>query len=142
MMLNKSVLVLVSIGTAILGSWIIASAQQPGADTRPCKSNDECDRFTFEQVNDEMAGLMPRILAYIENFAHPTTREEAKTEIVQAQARWLMFRDSACKAEAAMMFLRSARTREGYTSGCLLHMTNQRLKELRDQFRIGDRKKQ
>ena len=133
MMLNKGVLVLISIGTAFVGS-MLASAQQPGADTRTCKSNDECDQFAFEQANVEMAALTPRILAYIEHFAHPTTREEAKTEIVEAQARWLMFRDSACKAEAAMMWLRSARTREGYTSGCLLHMTNQRLKELRDRF--------
>jgi hypothetical protein len=74
MTLIKKILIVMLIGAAFAGS-IRANAQQPGAGTRPCKSNNECDRFAFEQANDEMAALMPRILAYIENFAHPTTRE-------------------------------------------------------------------
>ena len=80
---------------------------------------------------------MPHLLAYVDKFAHARTRDEAKQEMRKTQARWVAFRDSACAAEAAMMFLRSARTREGYTSQCLHQMTAQRLKELKERFPLA-----
>ena len=99
--------VMTSILALVIGMSAV-SAQEPSAGTRPCNSNDECDQLAFEQVDRRLAAFVPSVLAHIDRFAHPTTREVAKAEFAEAQRRWLAFRDRACKAEAALMFLRSA----------------------------------
>ena len=115
-----------------------AGAEQPSTSARPCKSNDECDQWAFEQLDRQLAAFVPNILADIDRFAHPSTREAARAGFTEAQRLWLAFRDSACQAEAARMFLRSARTTAGYTSGCLLQMSSERLQELQQRF-VGAR---
>jgi uncharacterized protein YecT (DUF1311 family) len=122
-------------GTAVAAGVLLAPSAP--AQERRCKNNDDCDRQAFEAADKELTEFMPQALAFIDRFAAEATRETAKAELVQAQRHWIEFRDSTCKAEAAMAYLRSARTTEGFTASCLQTMTRQRLGELKKRFGQG-----
>jgi uncharacterized protein YecT (DUF1311 family) len=113
---------------------VLLVASETSAQERYCKSNDDCDQLAFEQAEKELAEFMPQALAFIDSFAAGGSREIAKSGLAEAQRHWTLFRDAACKAEAATFYLRSARTTAGYTARCLHDMTIQRLEDLKRRF--------
>jgi uncharacterized protein YecT (DUF1311 family) len=121
-------------GAAFAGMLLasLAAAEEP-----PCKSNDDCDQLAFEQAEKELAQLMPQVMAFIDRFAAEETRETAKSQLAEAQRHWILFRNAACKAEAATFFVRSARTTRGYTASCLHKMTIERSEDLKRRFHLS-----
>jgi uncharacterized protein YecT (DUF1311 family) len=119
---------------------LILGVPVPGASAQvqPCPrgtpSNDACDQWHFEQADKELASVVELALAKIDSFAHPDTRQEAKERLHQAQRLWEQTREADCQAESAFMWLRSARTREGYTAACMHGLTVRRIAELRKRY--------
>lgn len=105
--------------------------EQATAQTCPGKSGDEC---AFEQADKELAGVAAAVLVRIDAFAHASTRQEAKDKFAEAQRTWAALRDLDCQAESAFQWLRSARTREGYTASCKQALTAARIMELRRRY--------
>jgi uncharacterized protein YecT (DUF1311 family) len=117
---------------ALLGAGALLGCSA-SAEEGACRSSlDKCLRQHFEQLDKNLADLMPLVLAAIYRHATDETREAAK--FAQAQQNWIAFRDSTCKSEAAILYHVSARTTEGITADCLLRMTRQRLDELRNRW--------
>jgi uncharacterized protein YecT (DUF1311 family) len=54
----------------------------------------------------------------------------ASSSFLDAQRHWVNFRDSNCRSEAARLFMRSARTKNGLLSSCLDRLTRQRIQDL------------
>jgi uncharacterized protein YecT (DUF1311 family) len=97
-------------------------------------SNDACDQWQFEQADKELASVVALALAKIDSFAHPNTRQEAKQSLNQAQQLWRQTREVDCQAESAFVWLRSARTRQGYTAACMHQLTVRRIAELKARY--------
>jgi Lysozyme inhibitor LprI len=74
----------------------------------------------------------------IDSFAHPDTRQEAKERFDQAQRLWVQTREADCQAESAFVWLRSARTRQGYTAACMRDLTAGRVVELKKRYLLPD----
>jgi uncharacterized protein YecT (DUF1311 family) len=104
----------------------------------PFNSNDQCDQWHFEQTEANLAVVVEAALRRIEGFAHPDTRQEARDQLLEAQRLWTQTRDFDCRAESAFMWLRSARTRAGYTAGCRHRLTAARAVELRKRYLLGN----
>jgi uncharacterized protein YecT (DUF1311 family) len=101
-------------------------------------SNDACDQWQFEQADKELASIVELALAEVDRFAHSDTRQEAKERLNQAQQLWSQTRQLDCQAESALMWLRSARTRRGYTASCMHDLTVRRISELKKRYRLSN----
>jgi uncharacterized protein YecT (DUF1311 family) len=108
------------------------------AQACPFSSNDRCGQWEFERAEANLATVLAAALHRIEGFAHATTREEAKEQLLEAQRLWTQTRDLDCRAESAFMWLRSARTREGYTAACRHRRTHARAVELSKRYLLGN----
>lgn len=118
--------------TAVL---LVAAQREAAAEAKcPGGGNDACDRWYFEQADKELAGVVTAAIAHIESFAHPDTKQEAKDKLLEGQRAWALSRDLDCQAESALVWLRSARTREGNTASCLRRLTVQRIEALRERY--------
>lgn len=116
----------------LLAILLCAGANRPAtAQSCPGKSGEDC---AYEQADKELAGVAAAVLAQIDHFAHASTKAEAKDKFAEAQRAWALLRDLDCQAESANMWLRSARTREGYTAGCKYALTVARITELRRRY--------
>jgi uncharacterized protein YecT (DUF1311 family) len=104
--------------------------------TCPFKSNDDCDRWEFEQADKRLTSALASAFAKIEAFAHPDTRKEAKDSLEQAHSLWKQLREKDCQAESALMWLRSARTRKGYTAACLNDSVIKRIAEIKKRYHL------
>ena len=104
----------------------------------PFNSNDQCGQWHFEQAEANLAVVVEAALRRIEGFAHPDTRQEARDQLFEAQRLWTQTRDLDCRAESAFMWLRSARTRAGYTASCRHRLTDARAVELRKRYLLGN----
>lgn len=100
----------------------------------PMGSNDACDQWQFEQADKALTSIVELTLAKIDSFAHPDTRQEAKERFKQAQRLWKQMREADCQAVSAFLWLRSARTRQGYTAACMRDLTAQRIVELKRRY--------
>ena len=120
----------------ILGVLAPAARAQPLPCPREISSNDACDVWEFEQADKELTSIIELARTKIDSFAHPDTREEAKERLNQAHQLWRQTREVDCQAESALMWLRSARTRQGYTASCMYELTVRRGDELKRRYRL------
>jgi uncharacterized protein YecT (DUF1311 family) len=116
----------------------VAQSVAAAQDRCPLKSNDQCDQWSFEQADKELAGVAAATAAQIEHFAHADTRAEAKDKFAEAQRTWAALRDLECQAESAFLWLRSARTREGNTASCKYRLTVARIAQLKRRYLLKD----
>src|SRR5439155_20687541 len=70
----------------------------------------------------------------IERFAHPDVRQEAKEALAESQRAFMASREADCRAEAAFMYLRTAKTRESFTISCLYSLTELRIARLKQRY--------
>jgi uncharacterized protein YecT (DUF1311 family) len=122
---------------------LLPAAPVPTARTQilPCPqmgSNDACDQWQLEQADKKLASIVELAVAKIDSFAHPDTRQEAKERFDQAQRLWVQTREADCQAESAFVWLRSARTRQGYTAACMRDLTAGRVVELKKRYLLPD----
>jgi uncharacterized protein YecT (DUF1311 family) len=129
------IIALVLAAFLILGFGLTGRAE---AQACPFNSNDQCDQWQFEQAEADLATVVAAALRRIEGFAHPDTRQEAKDQLLEAQRLWMQTRDLDCRAESAFMWLRSARTRAGYTAACRRRLTSARAVELSKRYLLGN----
>jgi uncharacterized protein YecT (DUF1311 family) len=102
----------------------------------PLKSNDACDQWAFEQADKELAAVIAAARIEIDRFAHPDTRQEAGDALFAAHSLWVEMRAADCRADSALMWLRSARTREGYTAACMHAVTLRRIGEIKRRYHL------
>ena len=122
---------------------LILAALVPTARAQilPCpqmSSNDVCDQWQREQSDKKLASIVELALAKIDSFAHPDTRQEAMERFNQAQRLWEQMREADCQAESAFVWLRSARTRQGYTAACIRDLTDRRVVEIKRRYLLPD----
>ncbi len=118
----------------ILGALVPTARAQILPCPRGMSSNDACDQWQFEQADKELAAIVELALTAIDSFAHPNTLQEAKERLTQGHRLWGQRREVDCQAESAFVWLRSARTREGYTSVCMRDLTVRRIAELKKRY--------
>ncbi len=116
---------------ALLGG----ACQQANAQSQCSgRSNDECDQLKFEESDKELAGLVTAALARIDEFAHQDTRQEARDALTEAHRNWISLRALDCQSALAFYWLRSARTRQGFTASCMHALTVERMAELKRRY--------
>jgi uncharacterized protein YecT (DUF1311 family) len=111
-----------------------ASASYAVQSDCPLHSNDACDQWRFEQADKELTAIMESALAKIAQFASAETQQEATARLTEAHRQWLGLRENDCRAKAAFLYLRSARTAEGLTAACLAELTQRRVRELKEHY--------
>ena len=111
-----------------------ASAQTAG----PLRGNDARDQSHLEESEHELSRVLADALQKIDQFAHPDTKQEAKDALAQAQRAWVTLRALDCRAESALMWLRSARTRAGYTASCMQMLTVERIDSLKRRYLLNN----
>jgi uncharacterized protein YecT (DUF1311 family) len=119
------------LASALLGGMDAQASAQSSCSGR---SNDECDQLGFEEADKELAGIVTAALAGIDGFASPETRQEAKDTLTAAHSNWVSLRALDCQSESAFSWLRSARTRAGFTASCMRRLTEKRIAELKDRY--------
>jgi uncharacterized protein YecT (DUF1311 family) len=124
---------------ALLACALLArDVYQASAQTASPRSNDAEDQGRVEQLEQELSRVLAAAFQKIDQFAHPSTRQEAKDALVQGQQAWVTLRALDCQAESALMWLRSARTRVGYTASCVQTLTSERIGTLKHRYFLKD----
>jgi uncharacterized protein YecT (DUF1311 family) len=100
----------------------------------PGMNNDRCDEWQAEEAQHELSSVLTKALEQIDTFATPETRQEAKEQLNRAQQLWADMRAADCQSESAFFWLRSARSRKGYTASCLYLQTTDRIVEIKKRY--------
>jgi uncharacterized protein YecT (DUF1311 family) len=105
------------------------------AQTRcPLGTAEACDQWHVEQIDRQLAQVVAEAAEKIEKFAHPDARQEAGNALAESQRAFAASRDADCRAEAAFMYLRTAKTRESYTASCIYSLTELRIARLKQRY--------
>ena len=104
----------------------------------PYTSNDRCDAWRVDQTDQEMGAVVAQVEAQIARFATKQTQEEAAARLREAQTLWMRLREADCRSEAAFVWMRSARTTEGYTASCMYTLATRRIGELKTRYLLRD----
>lgn len=78
--------------------------------------------------------MVPAVLARIGQFAHPDTRAGSQGQFRLGTPHLDFVAALDCQAQSAFVWLRSARTREGYTAICLHALTAARIETLKRRY--------
>jgi uncharacterized protein YecT (DUF1311 family) len=128
--MTRSVLAMLVTSIAILCVQHGASAQP----RCPHSTSDACDQWHFEEIDKQLAQVVAEAVEKIEKFAHPDARQEAKDALAESHRAFVASREADCRAEAAFMYLRTARTRESYTAACMFFLTELRIARIRQRY--------
>jgi len=123
-----AVLLVTSIGT-LYGQH--GAAAQPRC---PHSTSDACDQWHFEEIDRQLAKVVAEAVEKIEKFAHPDARQEAKDGLADSQRAFVASREADCRAEAAFMYLRTARPRASYIASCMFFLTELRIARIRQRY--------
>jgi uncharacterized protein YecT (DUF1311 family) len=114
---------------------ILCGQHGAGAQARcPLSTMDACDRWHLEQIDQQLAQVVAEAVEKIERFAHPDVRQEAKEALAESQRAFMASREADCRAEAAFMYLRTAKTRESFTISCMYALTELRIARLKQRY--------
>jgi uncharacterized protein YecT (DUF1311 family) len=121
----------------VLVTSIVILFGEHGAGAQACcplSTMDACDRWHLEQVDQQLAQVVTESVEKIERFAHPDARQEAKEALGESQRAFMASREADCRAEAAFMYLRTAKTRESFTISCMYSLTELRIARLKQRY--------
>ena len=118
-----------SVLAALVTSIAILCGQDGAVAQARCPHNtsDACDQWHFEEIDKQLAQVVAEAVEKIEKFAHPNARQEAKDALADSHRAFVTSREADCRAEAAFMYLRTARTRGSYTASCMYYLTELRI---------------
>jgi uncharacterized protein YecT (DUF1311 family) len=114
---------------------LLCGPERAAAQVRcPHADRDACDQWHFEQIDQDLTQVIVAAVEKIERFAHPDARQEAKDALAESHRAFVVSREADCRAEAAFMWLRTARSRESYTAACMFFLTEGRIARLKQRY--------
>jgi uncharacterized protein YecT (DUF1311 family) len=122
---------------AVLATSIAILCGQHGTNAQPrCPFNtsDACDQWHFEEIDKQLTQVVAEAVEKIEKFAHPDSRQEAKDALADSHRAFVASREADCRAEAAFMYLRTARTPGSYIASCMFFLTELRIARIRQRY--------
>jgi len=119
----------------VMSIAVLCGQHGAGAQARcPHSTSDACDRWHFEEIDKQLTQVVAEAVEKIEKFAHPDARQEAKDALAESHRAFVASREADCRAEAAFMVLRTARSRESYSAACMFFLTELRIARLRQRY--------
>jgi uncharacterized protein YecT (DUF1311 family) len=122
---------------AVLVTSIAVFCGQHGSSAQarcPHNTSDACDQWHFEEIDKQLTQVVAEAVEKIEKFAHPDARQEAKDALAESHRAFVASREADCRAEAAFMYLRTARARASYTASCMYYLTELRIARIRQRY--------
>ena len=114
---------------------ILCGQHGAGAQARcPHSTSDACDQWHFAEIDKQLAQVVAEAVEKVEKFAHPDARQEGRDALAESHRAFVVSREADCRAEAAFMYLRTARSRESYTASCMYYLTELRIARIRQRY--------